>query len=118
MGTAISDESALEFPSVRRLASSFSSPRPIFVASRLPFTHHKDYRRRPQARIADSSSTKAVSLSSVRTMNRFQIAPMRVTIQILRPCTSKADTQPQLHPALLRLSAMISQYRFTHSIVL
>jgi len=29
-----------------------------------------------------------------------------------------AGTQPKLHPALLRLSAMISQYRFTHSIVL
>src|SRR5215467_10811611 len=28
-------------------------------------------------------------------------------IQIVRPSRSKADTQPQLHPALLRLSAMI-----------
>jgi hypothetical protein len=31
-------------------------------------------------------------------------------IQIVRPCASMADTQPQLQPALLRLSAMISQY--------
>ena len=38
-------------------------------------------------------------------------------IQIVRPLESIAETQPQLQPALLRLSAMISQYRFTHSIV-
>jgi hypothetical protein len=31
-------------------------------------------------------------------------------IQIVRPLESIADTQPQLQPALLRLSAMISQY--------
>jgi hypothetical protein len=30
--------------------------------------------------------------------------------QITRPCESTVETQPQLHPALLRLSAMISQY--------
>jgi len=30
-------------------------------------------------------------------------------IQIVRPSESMADTQPQLQPALLRLSAMISQ---------
>jgi len=39
------------------------------------------------------------------------IVAMRVNqIQIVRPSESMADTQPQLHPALLRLSAMISQY--------
>jgi hypothetical protein len=32
------------------------------------------------------------------------------TIQIVRPRESTAETQPQLHPALPRLSAMISQY--------
>ena len=32
------------------------------------------------------------------------------TIQIVRPAESIAETQPQLHPALLRLLAMISQY--------
>jgi hypothetical protein len=32
------------------------------------------------------------------------------TIQIVRPLESIAATQPQLQPALLRLSAMISQY--------
>ena len=31
-------------------------------------------------------------------------------IQIVRPFESTADTQPQIHPALLRLSAMISEY--------
>jgi DnaJ-like protein len=36
------------------------------------------------------------------------------TIQIVRPSQSKAETRPKLHPALLSLSAMISQY-FTHS---
>jgi len=35
-------------------------------------------------------------------------------IQIVRPLESIAETQPQLHPALLSLSAMISQY-FTNS---
>jgi len=32
------------------------------------------------------------------------------TIQIVRPSESTAETQPKLQPALLRLSAMISQY--------
>jgi hypothetical protein len=43
------------------------------------------------AQIADSNSRKAVSFSCARTMKRFP------------------ETQPQLQPALLRLSAMISQ---------
>jgi len=30
--------------------------------------------------------------------------------KIVRPSESTADTQPQIHPALLRLSAMISQF--------
>jgi hypothetical protein len=37
-------------------------------------------------------------------------------MQIVRPLGSMAETQPQLHPALLRLSAMISQY-FTRRIL-
>jgi hypothetical protein len=32
------------------------------------------------------------------------------TIQIVRPWQSMAETQPQLQPALLRLSAIVSQY--------
>ena len=38
-------------------------------------------------------------------------------IQIVRPLQSTAETQPQLQPALLRLSAMIFQY-FTQRILL
>src|SRR5882762_4390926 len=34
-------------------------------------------------------------------------------IQIVRPLESIAEAQPQLQPDLLRLSAIISQYRFT-----
>jgi hypothetical protein len=37
------------------------------------------------------------------------IAAMRVRIEIGCPSESTAETQPQLQPALLRLSAMISQ---------
>ena len=33
--------------------------------------------------------------------------------KIVRPLELMAEIQPQLQPALLRLSAMISQYRFT-----
>jgi hypothetical protein len=59
-----------------------------------------------QARIADSSSINAASLSSARTTKRF---PSRCAsaIQIVRPRESSAETQPQLQPALLRLSAII-----------
>src|SRR5215510_2388618 len=62
-----------------------------------------------QPLIADSSSINAVSFSSARTSKRF---PSRCAsaIQVVRPSESKADTIPQLHPALLRLSAMVSQY--------
>jgi len=35
---------------------------------------------------------------------------MLFCIQIVRPLESTAETQPQLKPALLRLSAIISQY--------
>src|SRR5438105_1847438 len=38
-------------------------------------------------------------------------------IQTVCPLASMAETQPQLQPALLRLSAMISQYRFTGRIL-
>jgi hypothetical protein len=31
--------------------------------------------------------------------------------KLVRPSESIAETQPQLHPALLKLSAIISQYR-------
>ena len=65
-------------------------------------------------RIADSSSRNAVSFSSARTTNRFRSSRWASTTQIVRPLESIAETQPQLQPALLRLSAMISQYFTRH----
>jgi len=41
---------------------------------------------------------------------RFPSSRCASTIQIVRPSQSMADTQPKLQPALLSLSAMISQY--------
>src|ERR1700730_6329196 len=64
----------------------------------------------PQPRIADSSSRNAVSFSSARTMDRFPLPRCGSAIQIVRPLESIAETQPQLKPGLLRLSALISQY--------
>ncbi len=52
----------------------------------------------------------AVSFSSACTTKRFPSSRCASTIQIVRPLESIAETQPQLQPALLRLSAMISQY--------
>jgi hypothetical protein len=43
-------------------------------------------------------------------LKRFPSSRCASAIQIVRPLESIAETQPQLHPALLRLSAMISQY--------
>jgi hypothetical protein len=63
----------------------------------------------PLARIADSNSRNAVSFSSARTTKRFPSPRCASAIQIVRPLRSTAETQPQLQPALLRLSAMISQ---------
>jgi hypothetical protein len=50
-------------------------------------------------RIADSSSINAVNFSSARTTKRFPSPRCASTIQIVRPSQSRADTQPQLHPA-------------------
>src|SRR5215471_6240899 len=66
-------------------------------------------RNRHQCESATPSSRNAVSFSSARTTKRF---PSRCAsaIQIVRPSRSTAEIQPKLQPALLRLSAMISQY--------
>ena len=61
-----------------------------------------------------SSSRNAVRFSSARTMNRFPSPRCASTIQIVRPSESRTETIPQLQPALLRLSAMISQYFRPH----
>src|SRR5439155_1561139 len=49
----------------------------------------------PRPRIADSSSTNAVSFSSARPTNRFPSPRCASAIQIVRPLESIADTQPQ-----------------------
>ena len=47
----------------------------------------------------------------IRTHNEpLTVAAMRGQTKIVRQRESMAETQPQLQPALLRLSAMISQY--------
>jgi hypothetical protein len=56
-----------------------------------------------------SNSKNAVSFSSACTTNRFPSPRCASAIQIVRLLESMADTKPQLHPGLLRLSAMISQ---------
>ncbi len=67
-----------------------------------------------QPRIAASSSIKAVSFSYAGTTKRFPSQRCPSAIQIVRPLESKAETQPQLQPALLRLSAIISEYVMRH----
>src|SRR4029453_13980258 len=61
----------------------------------------------PSLRVADSSSTNTVSFSSARTTKRFPSSRCASAIQIVRPLESIAETQPQLQPASLKLSAMI-----------
>ena len=65
------------------------------------------------SRLAASTSTKAVNFSSARAQPNVPLLRCASAIQIVRPLESMAETQPQLHPALLRLSAIISQLRFT-----
>src|SRR6266550_8508054 len=55
-------------------------------------------------------STKAVSFSSAPTTKREFSPRCRIDNEDFSPLQSTPDTQPQLQPALLRLSAMISQY--------
>jgi hypothetical protein len=79
---------------------------------------------RVAARIADSSSRNALSFSSTRTTKRFPSPRCASATKIVRPRESTVATQPQLQPALLRLSPMISQYstrlieraRFVHRV--
>jgi hypothetical protein len=56
------------------------------------------------------SSQNAVNISSACTTNRFPSSRCASAMKIVRPSETTAETQPQLQPALLRLSAMISQY--------
>jgi hypothetical protein len=59
--------------------------------------------------IALSNSKNALSFSSACTMKRLPSSRCASVIQIVRPSKSRAETQLELHPALWRLSAMISQ---------
>jgi hypothetical protein len=62
-------------------------------------------------RIANSSSTKTQSIfHPLAQRKRFPSPRCASTIQIVRPRESMAEIQPKLQPALLRLSAIISQY--------
>src|SRR6266487_9720 len=70
----------------------------------------------PQPRVTDSNSKNAVNFSSARTTKRLPLPRCASPTKIVRPRESTAETQPQLQPALLRLSAIISQY-FTRTIV-
>ena len=49
-------------------------------------------------------------LAHACTTKRFPSSRCASAIQIVRPLESIAETQPQLQPVLLGLSAMISQY--------
>src|SRR5437764_566504 len=60
--------------------------------------------------MAACSSKNAVSLSSARTVKRWPSGAYASAVKSTRPLESLSDEQPQLNPALLRLSAMISQY--------
>src|SRR4029453_3618934 len=61
----------------------------------------------PQARIADSSSRNAVSFSSAAATRRFPLSRCASAIRIVRSLESIAERQPQLQPALLRLSVAL-----------
>ncbi len=65
---------------------------------------------RSAARITDSSSRKVVSFSSACTMNRFPSSRCASATKIVCPLELIVETQPQLQPASLRLSATISHY--------
>src|SRR4029077_5237110 len=60
--------------------------------------------------LATSGEPNAVNISSARTTKRFPSPRCASAIHIVRPSRSSAETQPQLHPASLRLSAITSQY--------
>ena len=74
-------------------------------------------RSSPRLFPGSGSLLHAVSFSFARTTKRFPSSRCASAIQMVRPLGSIGETQPQLQPALLRLSAMISQYFTGVSIV-
>jgi len=70
----------------------------------------------PNEPITDSNFRNEVNFSSARLTKRFPLSRCASAIQIVRPLESIADTQPQLQPALLRLSEIISQLHLMSSV--
>jgi len=70
---------------------------------------HSAFGKRNDSRVTRWSSRNAFSFSSAVTMNLFPLSRCASATKIVCPLESTSDTQPQLQPALLRLSAMISQ---------
>jgi len=69
----------------------------------------------PQAQIADSSSTNAVSFSLTCHNETLSVA-MRIYNPDRSPAKPPAETQPKLQPVLLRLSAMIFHMNLKESV--
>jgi len=96
----------------RRETNAFMFTRTYSATKILSNEFHRVYEIKLTANscMALCSSRNAVSFSSARATKRFLSQRWASAIQIVRPLASIAETQPQLHPALLRLSTMISQY--------
>ena len=73
-----------------------------------PASHDK----RPQSFESRSKFQKRNQLFIRMYNERFPSSRCASTIQIVRPLPSSAEPQPTLNPALIILSAMISQYPF------
>src|SRR5262249_40595648 len=93
---------------VRAIIPQFNK---VFVRPRLVCS----YRLRACLRMEDFGFkfSKRRQLLSACTTKRFPSPRCASATNIVRPFEPTLDTHPQLQPALLRLSAMISQY-FTH----
>src|SRR5256886_4472318 len=93
------------------LCFSFSRTELVLSSERfVPRDARSEGRSKLTTRTAASASVKAVNFSSARTTKRFPSPRCASATKIVRPLESTAEPQPQLQPALLRLSAIISQY--------
>ena len=72
--------------------------------------NYSTFGKRNDLRLTLSSSTNAVSFTSACTIKRFPSSRCASATNIVCPLELIVETQPQLQPALLRLSATISQY--------
>src|SRR6266705_4697548 len=59
---------------------------------------------------SNHSRGSSQNLIRIAERNAFRRRGVRQQSRLVRPSQSKAETQPQLQPRFLRLSAMISQY--------